>query len=392
MRGMFILAGTKEFLEQFSSITFDERPFCDGDAVALCEITYIHYEDIVSPSFDDEPVSFAETSRKLMEIDEKRVRNLGLMISPNLGKRMMAMANGKRYADVKIAAFRRFYSVTPAVQFVAGTFILPDGTVVVSYQGTDDTLAGWKEDLDFFVHRTSPSYQYAIDYINEVSEKFDGEIILIGHSKGGHEALYTALKCSPAIRKRIKYLYNNDGPGFYDYSIFRTGAYDELADRYRHFVPSSSFVGMLLAHDYDYKAVKSTRHLGPLQHDLETWQIADGDLVVVPDTDILSKITDVFLAKLINRADDKSIEALDKVIGDLFIGSGQETITGFAKNALSAVKGAKSAWDEIEPDVRDSFKNAFSGAGKLIKESIDVVKSKDVKEEIKNAFSFAKVV
>lgn len=386
------MAGTKEFLEQFSSVTFDEHPFCDGDAIALCEITYIHYEDLVSPSFDDEPVSFAETSKNLFAADKKRVEKLGLMISPNLGKRMIAMAESKRYADVKIVAFRHFYSVSPAVQFTAGTFILPDGTLVVSFQGTDDTLAGWKEDLDFLVHRSSPAYQYAIDYINEVSGKYDGEIILIGHSKGGHEALYTALKCSPEIRKRIKYLYNNDGPGFYDYSIFRTGAYDELSDRYRHFVPSSSLVGMMLAHDYDYKAVKSSRHLGAFQHDMETWQICDGNLVVLPDTDKLAKLTDVLLAKLVKRADDDTLEALDKVIGGIIIGSGQETLTELMKNALSALKGAKSAWDEIEPEVKDNFKNAFSGTGKLIKESVEFVKSKDIKEEIKEAFSFAKAI
>lgn len=389
---MFILAGTKKFLEQFGSITFDEHPFCDGDAIALCEITYIHFEDIVPSSFAIEPLSFAQTSRQLMERDKKRVKKLGLLISPNFGKRMMAMADSERYADIKITAFRRFYNVSPAVQFAAGTFILPDGTLVVSFRGTDDTLAGWKEDLDFFVHRNSPAYQYALDYVNEVSEKFDGDIILLGHSKGGHEALYTALKCSPAIRKRIKYLYNNDGPGFYDYSIFRTGAYDEISDRYRHFVPSSSLVGMMMAHDYDYKAVKSTRHFGIFQHDMETWQISDGNLIVVPDTDIHSKVTDVFLAKLMCRTSDKSLEALDKVVSGIIEGTGQETLTDLAKNAVSAAKGVKSAWDKLEPDVKDTFKSAFSGAGKMIKESIDVVKSKDIKEEIKNTFSFASAV
>lgn len=388
------MSGTKEYLDDFSSVTFEEKPFCDGDAIAFCEITYLPFEKVVSPSFDDEPVDFVRTSNRLYFSDEHNLSKIGLFISHDLGKRLMVMADGKRYAGMKIAAFRRFYNTNPAVQFAAGTFILPDGTLVVSFQGTDDTLAGWKEDLDFFVHRQSPAYEYALTYINELAEKFsDGEIILLGHSKGGHEALYTALKCSPEIRSRIKYLYNNDGPGFYDRSFFRTGAYDELLEKgcYRHYVPSSSFIGMLMSHDYDYKAIKSTKHVGMLQHDMETWQFENGDLITVPDTDAVSKVTDVFLAKLIGRTDDNSLSALDRVMTDIISGTGQETLTGLSKNAVSAVKGVKKAWDNIEPDVKTAFKGAFSGSGKLIKESINTVKEKgnSIKEDVRKVIELA---
>ena len=384
------MAGTKEYLDRFSSVTFEEKPFCDGDAIAFAELSYLPFEREVSPSFDDEPVDFRRISNRLYFSDEHNLSKIGLFISPNLGKRLMVMAEGKRYEGMKICAYRAFYNTEPAVQFAAGTFIMPDGTLIITFEGTNDTLAGWKEDVDFLVHRQSPAYEYALTYINEAAAKFDGQIILIGHSKGAHEALYTALKCSPEIRSRIKYLYNNDGPGFYTHDFFRTGAFDELlqGDRYKHYVPSSSTVGMLMAHDYEYKAVKSTRHIGMLQHDMETWKFDDdGNLSFAPDTDIVCKITDVFMAKLVEKTEQKNLDALDKVLSGLIKGSGQETLTGLAKNAVSAVSGAKKAWDGVEPDVKDAFKGAFSGAGKLLKDSINIAKEKgeSIKQDVRKA-------
>lgn len=386
------MASTKEFLEQYGSKTFEEHPFCDGDAILLCEVTYMPFNKAVSESFGDEPAKLPEICQRIFEYQGCKHQKLGLMITAEPSKRLMEIAASKRYADVKVAAVKRVDSVKPAVQFMAITFILPDGTIVVSYEGTDDTIAGWKEDVDMLIRKGTPAYGYAIDYIEEAAKTFDGKIIVIGHSKGGHEALYTALNCSQAVRDRIVLLYNNDGPGYYSSRILETSAYTELADRYRHFIPSSSFIGVMMAHDYDYKAVKSTKHLGPLQHDMHTWKIEDGNLVTVPDTDILSKITDTFLAKLVESTDDNDYSVMDKVMTDIIDGVGQLTLTDFSKNIVSSVGGAVKKWKALEPEVKDAFSGIFEGSGKLMAESIKAVRKGAEKGAEKIAKAVAEVV
>lgn len=369
------MAGSKEFLDQFGSETFEDRPFCDGDAIAFCEISYMPLKGIVPESFDEEPVNLPEAYYKVFAARGYKHGGLGLMITPAPSVRLMQMAESQRYKDIKVYAVKDVYSLTPALQFTAMTFLLPDGTAVIAFEGTDDTLAGWKEDADMLLHKGSPAYELAMEYLNGAAAKFDGDLILVGHSKGGHEALYAALHCSPEIRNRIRYLYNNDGPGFFTDAFFKTGAYDELKDRYRHFVPYSSFIGMLLCHDNDYIAVDSTKHFGPVQHDMGTWQIENGWLVRKNDIDFLGKLTDVFFEKLVSNTDESHYEALDKYLTDLILGTGQETLTNLAKNAVSSVKGAKNALDKIDPEVKDTVKSILKISGKLAKESFVSVKN-----------------
>lgn len=381
------MAGSKEFLEKYGDKTFEEFPFCDADAISLCEATYMPLENIISSSFFDESVLFRDACQELFERNGCKHNKLGLMITNAPSVRMMQLANSKRYAEVKAVAFRAAYSFNPAIQFAAGTLILPDGTLAVYYRGTDDTIAGWKEDLDLLLHKGTPAYKYALDYIEELAESFSGDIILMGHSKGGNEALHTALSCSEKVRNRIKILYNNDGPGFFDYSIFNTGSYEELSERYKHFIPTSSFIGAMMAHDYDYKAVKSTMHLGAFQHDMATWKIKDGELETAPDTDKLSKLTDVFFAEFSAKTLSGYAEDVDAVVTGVIGMLGQETLTGLAKNAVPAFKGAVTALKNIEPGVRKNARRVFKGTGKMLQRGIEAVKNGSVQETTKLVFS-----
>ena len=370
------MAGTKLFVEQYGQMSFDEFPFCDGDAVAFCEISYMPLDKAVSADLNKEPIAFSKMADDVFKYCGNRHIKQGLMINMDVSRRLMQMADTKRYGDIKVLSVLKKYSFSPAVQFCAASYLLPDNTLVICFEGTDDTVAGWKEDIDMLIHKGSPALQTALDYVDDVTSKYDGDIILLGHSKGGQEALYVALNCSAEIRNRIRLLYNNDGPGFYSDKFFKTGAYDELGDRYKHYVPYSSFIGMIMYHDNDYVAVDSTKHLGPLQHDLSTWKIKNGDLERVEDIDFLAKVTDLFLSKLVSKVPESLYNDVDKVFTEVIKGAGQETLTQFTKNVIPAIKGAKLAWKSVEPDVKKNFSIAFKGAGGLLKDSVKAVKNK----------------
>ena len=373
------MPGVKEYIETNGNQSFSEVPFGDADNLLFCQIFYMPFERVVSESFA-EPVPFPRACNEVFASRGYQHKKLGLMIPADGSHNILSMSVRPRFAEMQIVGVKEVLAADPAVQFCAGTFLLPDGSMVIVYRGTDDTILGWKEDLDIFARKEIPSYQLALDYLEKAAAAFDRPIILCGHSKGGHLALYAALKTSDAIRDRIRTVYNNDGPGYYDYRLFHTKEYDEILPRYRHLVPHSSFVGMMLSHDYDYTTVNSNLPLGPLQHDLKSWQIVNGELQTREDVDTLAKITDVALSDLVSRISDAQSAVVDVVANKLIEATGQVTLTGLTQHIGSAVSGAVKAWKVIEPQAKQTFKSAFSGAGRIMVNAV-----RNIKEETRPA-------
>lgn len=379
----------KNFVVEYGSRTFDEIPFCDIDNILLCHIFYMPFEKVIYDRPTREPVSFKDACNKLFAFNGYKHVPCGLMLFKSISVEMMAMAMTKRYADVKMVACRTQFSENPAVQFAAVTFILPDDTKVVVYRGTDDTLYGWKEDFDIFTRKTIPSHQLGVEYLNSIAKEYkNGKIIVCGHSKGGNVALYSAMNCQQKVRDRIQYVYNNDGPGFYDYKYLDSKAYKELLPRYKHFVPSCSLIGMLLAHDDDYTVVRSSRIFGAMQHDPSTWKTRGVGFDTRDDLKVIAKITDLALRTMIFGIDDVHSKAFDKVLETIVEGTGQINLTNFSKNIVSSVKGAKSAWQKLDLQTRTFMSENLSGAGKIFSDAFSTVRKeeKQAAEEKAEAF------
>ncbi len=358
------MAGSQAFIKEYGEKSFDEFPFCDGDNLAICSMFYMPFENVVSDSFD-ESISLDEAFEKLFEFRGGEHKAIGLLINPELSKNTQYMTSRPRYSRLKMTGVRSVYEHDPAVQFAACTLLMPNGDNIIIFRGTDDSITGWKEDLDIYTKKSIPSHALAVDYINEAAEKLDGKFIILGHSKGGNVALYGALKCSEEARARIKELYNNDGPGFFDHSMFRSDAYSELLPRYHHIVPDSSFVGMLLAHDDDYKAVKSNKLIGVMQHDMGTWQLKDGN-IVERSISRAGRITDITVSNIISNVNDAQRQSIDTVVSAVVTGLGQETLLDFSKNAVKAIDGAVKAVKGVDKETRNEFKSSFKGTIKFI--------------------------
>ena len=192
---------------------------------------------------------------------------------------------------------------TIAVALITGTFSLTQ--IVVTYLLNNKNAK--KEDLIEIMKKDEyERYKtYLVDYLAEVAKRFDGDIIVCGHSKGGYVAQYAVLNSPKEVRDRIKYLYNNDGPGFKNYDYLGSDVYNELLPRYRHFIPQSSFIGMMLMHDDDYTVVKSNGLIGPLQHDLRTWQFKGDKLITCDDVSAVGKVTDLVFHDLIRSLSEE---------------------------------------------------------------------------------------
>ena len=188
--------------------------------------------------------------------------------------------------------------------------------------------------------------------------------------------MYTALNCPKEIQKRIVRVYNNEGPGFANYEPIRSQRYRELLPRYRHLVPNNSFVGMLLAHDRDYTVVKSSKLLGPIQHDLGTWQIKDGEIVECEELSLLGKITELSLIKLLDAATREQMDNFAEVVCTVCEATGQTTLLNIAKNQKVAFTGAKKAWLSMNKETKEQLSDNLKMFGKIIVESYSEIKGK----------------
>lgn len=372
------MATSKDFIKKYGDKTFSELPFTDVDNLLLCEIFYMPFEKVLYKGFNDKPVLFSDACKKVFAYNGYKHISPGFLMNNYISQKMMALAETVRYKDVKVYACESVFGTEPAVQFAAMTFILPDDTKVVVYRGTDDTWVGWKEDIDIYTKKGIPSHKLCVDYIERVAKDFpDGDIIICGHSKGGHVALHSALYCDESVRNRIERVYNNDGPGFYSYNYIESKPYNEIINKYRHFVPDCSFVGMLLVHDDDYIPVKSTRLFGMLQHDLATWKIKGTQLLTRDDLTFFARVTDLVLKKMLYNMDEEKTNNFEAVLSAVIAGMGQVNITNFSKNLISSLKGAIDTWSSIDEPAKELFRTTFVGIFTVIEECTKLVIMQD---------------
>lgn len=360
------MANVMDYIKKYGDISFCDMPFGEADNVALCGMYYMPFDKVVSDSFDDEPVDYKTASDEIFELRGRKHTPVGLVLLKNISEQMVLMSKYKRFQEMKVVAAVRVYEKAPAVQFEAATFLLPDGKIVVLFKGTDDTLTGWKEDFDILTKKGIPSNRLSIEYLEKAAKNFDGNIIVCGHSKGGFIAQYAALYSSKEVRDRIEVVYNDDGPGFWDYSYLESETYAEMLPKYRHFVPQSSFIGMMLAHDNDYEIIKSNQILGPLQHDLNSWQFSGKKLVRAEELTDMGKMNDGVLRDLVGGLDDESEKVLDAVLDKVLSGVNQTGLLDVKKNFVPALKGGVEAWRSLDRDTQKKFLKIFSDTPEIV--------------------------
>ena len=105
-------------------------------------------------------------------------------------------------------------------------------------------------------------------YIEPSITSEDKEIYIGGHSKGGNLAMTSSMYCNNDIFKRIKTIYNLDGPGFREKDL--NNNFKKILPKLQIYIPEDSIIGMLLYSTNNKKIVKSNTS-GIMTHDINTW-------------------------------------------------------------------------------------------------------------------------
>ena len=352
------MASMLDYIAWRGDLSFSSSAPNEVDALIFSTLSYIPFRGSVE-KYPEKPVLLRQAAREFFDIPDPE----GYIRTQNDLELLKAAGESQRFGNIRIAEYRKIFIKERDTQFAAVTFLLDDGSIFISFRGTDNTLVGWKEDFSMCFRREIPSQKLAKQYLQDVLMDHSGPVRVSGHSKGGNVAVYAVSQSVPVIRERILEVYNQDGPGFSE-AFLEDPGYRQILPILHTQVPQSSVIGMILNRAEPIAIVKSNQS-GIMQHDPFSWEVQGNRLVAV---DSLSG-NSIFLQLTIkNWLLGMDMETRVRMVDMLFdlLTSGDVEVTGDLfqpKNLVACVSRLRSS-ETIRKYLTEDLTGLFHAAKK----------------------------
>lgn len=375
------MANIMDYLEWRGDLTLAASPFNEVDALLLAELSFINFEGLVPPPEIGRGVRLRDAAEEYFARNEGKEIDMGVLVPDKIPAMLCAMAGSKRFGNMLVNAFEERIDVELEQQFAAITVDLGDSSVYVAFRGTDDTLVGWKEDLNMGFLEEIPSQEQAVRYLKRIAKQYERKKLRVGgHSKGGNLAVYSAVKAAPEVQERILAVYNNDGPGFL-YDLTATPEHQRIGDRIRTIVPQSSVVGRLMKHEQNVQIVHST-YEGLAQHDGFSWEVKGTKFVYLDEPSREGKLADETIDSWANELSAQQREALADALYEVLTATGAQTLSELngekLKSAVSMLKSYKNLDRETRRVLSEAVKLLLRLGTKNMLESAQSEQAKEL--------------
>ena len=324
------MAVISDYLDWRGDIPFSVSPFNEVDNYIIAKIGGPDYTGIVPREAVSQSIG-AVVDRYYGRYG-KSGDYLGALASGSIGTILRRLPETERFRDVRLSGYINKVVPEMTEQFSALTLTLPDGTHYVSFRGTDDTIAGWKENFMMSLESAVPAQRDAAEYLAWAASAYPGPLIVGGHSKGGNLAVYAASQAAPEVQERITAVYNNDGPGFNDQFLASEG-YRAVRDRVITLLPRFSIVGTLMKQD-DRQTVVQCQKTGIAAHDGFNWETGPQGFVHCSELSRSSRAFDEAVGKILDRMDLEERKAFIEALFGLLTSTGAKTLTDINKRKL----------------------------------------------------------
>lgn len=291
------------YIDDYGIYSFYEKPFNELDAAIFSFLSYVDYSSAVK----NNKVLLKNAGRILFGVNSSKKRK-DIIAIREATKMLNYIKDVKRYKDCLL--YNYIYEANDDIQFSAICIEYMQGEVYVSYEGTDQMISGWKEDLLLSYEFPTLSHVKAINYLNRHFTFSNKKLIIGGHSKGGNFALVAAMCCNFLVQKKIVKVYSHDGPGLLE-KEFKSKRFKKIENKYVHYIPNDSIVGILLNNSNSIVVNSTVR--GPLAHDILFWKV-DKDKFV---KDKLTPFSQGLQSGINKFLDNHSQVELELVINDL---------------------------------------------------------------------------
>lgn len=349
------MANLLDYLDWRGDLTLEQASFNEVDNLILAELSFVDFTGIVPPPGKGDSVPLHQAAEAFFEtIPAGETIDMGVLVPAAIPDMLRKMAASRRFRDMKLNCFVSWLDTEKAEQFAALTIETGDGLLYLSFRGTDDTLAGWKEDFLLACLPEIPAQKMAVQYVRDVARQYPRRRLRLGgHSKGGNLAVYAGVYAPDSVQKRVHAIWSNDGPGFHD-DLLDLPEHQRVADRIVSIVPKSSVVGMLLEHEEDYVVVDSSQQ-GLMQHDGFSWEVLGDHFVKLRSVTRQGRLNDLTLKEWVHNM---PLEQREKFVDGLFTvlsASGAVTLTDLKEESLKATGAMVRAMKDMEKDTRDAL-------------------------------------
>ena len=334
-----------DYLDWRGDIKFSDLGLNEVDNLILSTICDVEFSNIL-PSSHHRTLQLLTAAKRYLASRKGESTYIGAILPTEIVTLLAKAAKTMRFGTLRLGGYSSIIDTDTQLQFSAVTYHLGNGSIYVAYRGTDDTLVGWKENLNMSFMSPVPAQIEAAKYLEAAAAAFDGDIYVGGHSKGGNLAVYAATKVSPEIQARIKTVYNNDGPGFSP-EFIKGADYLRMTDRIRMLVPQSSVVGLLLEHGSSYEIVKSSQ-VGIMQHDSFSWELLGGKFIYLNELTNESIHIDQTIKGWLADMDMKQRETFVNALYETLVATNATTLTDINTDKLKLIK----AWNTLDEDSR----------------------------------------
>lgn len=338
--------------------TFDECPLNRVDSLVFSWFAYFRFPEEAVGVVGDEGLAIKDLYRA-----DWFEAMIGPLYDPDDSLDLLLFAAASpRFRDIRVSNYVQDTNEIISRQFSGTAFRISDTETYVGFRGTDNTMVGWKEDLNMSFADTVPSQLSAVGYLEHVAARSQGRLWCGGHSKGGNLAVYASVMAADEVRNRVLCAFTHDGPGFPE-KMMRDERWQSSRVYIDKTIPQSSVIGMLFENqEIGYKIVHSDA-TGFYQHDPFSWEVNGLDFVEVPELGGGATRFDKSLNSYLANSQPEEREHIVDAIFSVLEASGEDTFAGVKANWKTAFPKMAIAASVLDAKERSIVLNAV---GKIV--------------------------
>ena len=258
-----------DYMKKHGNKPFEKYKFNELDGLVFAAFAYIRFERVFK---NRRSIPIKDIVSKFASFDKKA--RIKYYMFENDEKLINQVKNSPRYYDIDVIDNYTYFDKETSTQFFAYTSRLTKNEIVVSYRGTDETLLGWQEAFKLGFADYVYGRDMAKQYLLEIIERYPNDkIYVVGHSKGGHFAMFAVAALEFKYQRNVSRVYNYDGPSMLEKTKEKLN-FEDAKNKITTFLPKASVVGISLGNEERCKIVDSDL-ISFAQHVYYFWKVEE---------------------------------------------------------------------------------------------------------------------
>lgn len=368
------------FIDKYGKVSYKDKKETEIDILLFSQLAYLPMDNI------DFKNNQKYTLEEIATNIDRSVFLESLIAQRNALKLLDTIKDLPRFKEIKVTDYS--YIMDENSQFGAVTFILPNKKIVIAFQGTDNTIAGWKEDAILSYKYPTTSQELAGSYVEKIISKYKRSIIICGHSKGGNLALVGAMRTTLLKKLAIKEIYSFDGPGLRE-KEFNSNQYKQVRKKLHNIIPDESMVGVLFNQE-NLDVIKSDAK-GIMQHATTSWQVEDDRLVRTNKSTLSDNLDKAIYDWLSNYDLEQRKLIIDEAFG-LLEKSNIKRVSDISDNYLRSFLEVLKATETLENQTKVVIFNCLKLLSTTLSKTLINMELDSLKKKINNNIFKEKII